>query len=187
MLLLIVLECSVLCVCVCFVFALLFISFALRISERKVAADLQVRWLFLHKNSDSKERIRRKALFCQWFWFLAFPLDSFLRVSISLLILLSCMVSTFSIRVFNLTLCDPRHARPPCPSPTPRGHPNPYPLSQWCHPTVSSSVIPFSSCPQSFPASGSFQMSQLFASGGQNIRVSLQNQSFQWTPRTDLP
>ena len=65
-----------------------------------------------------------------------------------------------------------QHVRPPCPSPTPRVHPNPCPLSQWCHPTISSSVIPFSSCPQSFPASGSFQMSHLFTSGGQSIGVS---------------
>ena len=65
-----------------------------------------------------------------------------------------------------------QHARPPCPSPTPGAHPNPCPLSQWCHPTISSSVVPFSSCPQSFPASGSFQMSQLFTSGGQSIGVS---------------
>ena len=64
-----------------------------------------------------------------------------------------------------------QHARPPCPSPTPRTYPNPCPLSQWCHPTISSSVIPFS-CPQSFPASGSFRMSQVFISGGQNIGVS---------------
>ena len=62
--------------------------------------------------------------------------------------------------------------RPPCPSPTPGVHPNPCPSSQWCHPTISFSVIPFSSCPQSFPASGSFQMTQLFASGGQSIGVS---------------
>ena len=67
---------------------------------------------------------------------------------------------------------EPQHARPPCPSPTPRVHPNPCPSSWWCHPTISSSVIPFSSCPQSFPASGSFQMSQLFASDGQSIGVS---------------
>ena len=67
---------------------------------------------------------------------------------------------------------DPQQARPPCLSPAPRVHPNPCPLSQWCHPTISSSVIPFSSCPQSFPASGSFQMSQLFISGGQSIGVS---------------
>ena len=64
-----------------------------------------------------------------------------------------------------------RHARPLCPSPTPRVHPDPCPLSRWCHPTISS-VIPFSSCLQSFPASGSFQMSQLFISGGQSIGVS---------------
>ena len=67
---------------------------------------------------------------------------------------------------------EPQHARPPCPSPTPGVHPNPCLLSQGCHPTISSSVVPFSSCPQSVPASGSFQMSQLFASGGQSIGVS---------------
>ena len=65
----------------------------------------------------------------------------------------------------------PQHARPPCPSPTPRVHPNPCPLCRWCHPVISSSVVPFSSCPQSLPASGYFQMSQLFASGGQSIGV----------------
>ena len=64
-----------------------------------------------------------------------------------------------------------QHARPPCPSPAPRVHQNPCLLSWWCHPTISFSVSPFS-CPQSFPASGSFQMSQLFASGGQSIGVS---------------
>ena len=67
---------------------------------------------------------------------------------------------------------EPQHARPPRPSPTPRVHPNPCPLSRWCHRTISSSVIPFSSCPQSFPESGYFQMSQLFASSGQSIAVS---------------
>ena len=72
----------------------------------------------------------------------------------------------------SLWIHEPQHARPPCPSPTPGVHPNPCPLSWWCHPTISSSVIPFSSCPQSFPTSGSFQMSQLSASGGQSIGVS---------------
>ena len=67
---------------------------------------------------------------------------------------------------------EPQHARPPCPSPSAWVYPNPCPLSQWCHPTISSSVIPFSSCPQSFPASGSFLMSQLFTSGGKKIGVS---------------
>ena len=65
-----------------------------------------------------------------------------------------------------------QHARPPCPSPTPGVYSNSCPLSQWCHPTISSSVVPFSSCLQSFPASGSFQMSQLFESDGQSIGVS---------------
>ena len=65
-----------------------------------------------------------------------------------------------------------QHTRPPCPSPTPRVHPNSCPLSQWCHPAISSSVVPFSSCPQPLPASGSFPMSQLFPSGGQSIGVS---------------
>ena len=64
---------------------------------------------------------------------------------------------------------EPQHARHPCPSPTPRVHPNPCPLTWWCHP---SHPLSSSSCPQSFPASGSFQMSQLFASGGQSIGVS---------------
>ena len=67
---------------------------------------------------------------------------------------------------------EPQCSRPPCPSLTPRVHPNPCPSSRWCHPTISSSALPFSSCPQSFPASGSFPMSQLFASEGQNIGVS---------------
>ena len=61
---------------------------------------------------------------------------------------------------------EPQHARPPCPSPTPGVHTNPCPLSQWCHPTIASLVTPFSSCPKSLPASGSFLMSRLFASGG---------------------
>ena len=66
---------------------------------------------------------------------------------------------------------EPQHARPPCPSPIPGVHWDSCPSSQWCHPAISSSVVPFS-CPQSFPSSGSFQISQLFTSGGQRIRVS---------------
>ena len=65
-----------------------------------------------------------------------------------------------------------QHARPPCPSPTPGVHPNSCPLSRWCHPAIASSVVPFSSCPQTLPASESFPMSQLFTWGGQNIGVS---------------
>ena len=80
-----------------------------------------------------------------------------------------------------------QHARPPCPSPTPRVHSNSCPLSQWCHPAISSSVVPFSSCPQSLPASESFPMNQLFTSGGQSTGVSalasfLPKKSQGWSP-----
>ena len=82
---------------------------------------------------------------------------------------------------------EPQQARPPCPSPTPEVDSNPCPLSWWYHPTISSYVIPFSSCPQSLPASGSFQMSQLFASGGQSIGISastsvLPTNTQDWSP-----
>ena len=73
------------------------------------------------------------------------------------------------------TLCDPhglQHARPPCPSLNPRACSNSCPLSQWCHPAISSSAVPFSSCPRSLPASESFPMNQFFTSGGQSIGVS---------------
>ena len=79
----------------------------------------------------------------------------------------SCSVMSDSLQHHEL-----QHTRPPCPSPTPGVHPNPCPLSQWCHPIISSSVIPFSSCSHSFPTSGSFPMSQLFTSDGQSIGVS---------------
>ena len=79
-----------------------------------------------------------------------------------------------------------QYPRPPCPQSTPGAYSNSCPSSRWCHPAISSSVIPFSSCPQSLTASGSFPMSQLFAWGSQSIGVSAQHQSFQWTPRTDI-
>ena len=92
---------------------------------------------------------------------------------------MACFLFQFSSVQFShsvvsdsLWLHELQHARPPCPSPTPRVYSDPCPLSQWCHPTTSSSVVPFSSLLQSFPASGSFPMSQLFASGGQSIGVS---------------
>ena len=92
----------------------------------------------------------------------------------------SCLVVSDSLRPH-----EPQHPRSPCPSPTPRVYPNPCPLSRWCHPTISSSVIPF--CPQSFPVSGSFQMSQLFTSGGQSTGVStstsvLPMNTWDWSP-----
>ena len=86
--------------------------------------------------------------------------------------LVSSVQFSHSVVSDSLQLHEPQHARPPCPSPIPRVHPNLCPSSQWCHPTISSSVIPFSSCPQSFPASVSFQMSHLFTSVGQSIGVS---------------
>ena len=80
-----------------------------------------------------------------------------------------------------------QHTRPPCPSPTPEVYSNSCPWSWWCHPAISSSVVPFSSCPQSLPASGSFPMSQLFPSGGQSTGVSasasvLPKNSKDWSP-----
>ena len=85
---------------------------------------------------------------------------------------------------------EPQHARFPCPSPIPGAYSNSCPLSQWCYPTISSSVIHFSSWLQSFPASGSFTMSQFFTSGGQSITIlelQLEHQSFQWIFMTDFP
>ena len=96
------------------------------------------------------------------------------------IILLACVLSScyrsvqfcYSVVSNSLRPDGLQQARPPCPSPTPGVHPNLCPLSRWCHPTISSSIIPFSSHLQSFPASGSFEMSQLIASGGQSIGVS---------------
>ena len=100
---------------------------------------------------------------------LHFQLDSPLLLSISVQFSLSVMSN--SLRPHGRKH-GRKHARLPCPSPTPRAYSNSCLFSWWCHPNISSSVVPFSSCLQSFPASGSFQLSQLFASGGQNIGVS---------------
>ena len=98
---------------------------------------------------------------------------STLKVKFCLIYLtLSSAQFSQSVMPDSLRLHGLQHARPPCPSPTPGVYSSSCPLSRWCHPTISSSVVPFSSCLQSFPASGSFQMSQLFASGGQSIGVS---------------
>ena len=79
---------------------------------------------------------------------------------------------SYSVVSDSLQPHESQHTRPPCPSPTPGVHSDSRPSSQWCHPAISSSVIPFSSCPQSLPASESFPMSQLFTSGGQSTGVS---------------
>ena len=88
----------------------------------------------------------------------------------------SCLISSvqFSLSVVSDSLWhhESEHSRPPCPSPTPGVHSNSFPSSQWCHPAISSSVVPFFFCPQSFPMSESFPMSQLFTWGGQSTGVS---------------
>ena len=115
-----------------------------------------------------REQIKHYLLFWTYFaWVI--PWEIF-QVLLSTSFLSSVQFSR-SVMSDSLRPCEMQHTRPPCPSPTPGVHPNPCPWSRWCHPTISSSVIPFS-CPQSFPASGSFPMSQLFASGGQSTGVS---------------
>ena len=103
------------------------------------------------------------------------PLHSIPRkwtCSLRIRIIFSSVQFSRSVVSDSLRPHESQHARPPCPSPTPRVHSDSRPSSRWCHPAISSSVIPFSSCPQSFSALGSFLMSQLFASGGQSIEVS---------------
>ena len=101
--------------------------------------------------------------------------------------LVGCVQFSHSVMCDSLRPHELQHARPPCPSPTSGVHPNPCPLSRWCHPTISSSVVPFSSCLQSLPASKYFPMSQLFAWGGQSTGVSalasfLPKKSQGWSP-----
>ena len=98
---------------------------------------------------------------------------STLKIKFCLIYLtLSSVQFNHSVMSDSLRPHGPQHARPPCPSPTPGVYSNSCPLSQWCHSAISSSIIPFSSCLQSFPASGSFPMSWFFTSGGQSIGVS---------------
>ena len=101
-------------------------------------------------------------------WFLPSVSYSFLYTGFSSRsVQFSCSVMSDSLQPHGL-----QHARLPCPSPTPGAYSNSCPSHWWCHPTISSSVVPFSSCLQSFPASGSFPMSQFFLSGGQSIEIS---------------
>ena len=97
-----------------------------------------------------------------------FCCSDFIFLHSSILHQFSSVQFSRSVMSYSLPPHGLQHARPPCPSPTPGVYSNSCPLSQWCHPTISSSVVPFSSCLQSFPASGFFQMSQFFASGGQS-------------------
>ena len=113
-----------------------------------------------------------------WFLFFIFSLKQWVW---SQSVQFSYSVVSDSLRPHGL-----QHARPPCPSPTARVYPNSCPSSQWCHPTISSSVIPFSSCLQSFPASGSSQVSQLFTSSGQTALASVLPMNTQeWSFRVD--
>ena len=91
------------------------------------------------------------------------------RFLVSLHLQFSSVHFSHSVESDSLWPHESQHARPPCPSPTPRAHSNSCPLSQWCHSTISSSVVPFSFCLQSFPASWCLPMSQFFVSGGQSI------------------
>ena len=107
------------------------------------------------------------ALFCSFYGYVIFHWIHVPHLIYPFFCQFSHSVMSDSLRPHGL-----QHARPPCPSPTPRAYLSSCLSSRWCHPTTSSSLIPFSSCPQSFPASGSFQMSQLFTSGGQSIALS---------------
>ena len=113
---------------------------------------------------DSTTKIRKSWIFYDTARVRYQPWNFYLQAFCS--VQFSCSVMSNSLRSHGL-----QHTRPPCPSPSPGVHPNPCPSSWWCHPTISSSVVPFSSCLRSFPASGSFPMSQLFTSGGQSIGV----------------
>ena len=111
-----------------------------------------------------------------------FTFPTYLMCRNNLLLLFSCSVVSDSLQHHGL-----QHARLPCPSPSPGVCSNSRPLGQWCHPTISSSVTPFSSFPQSFPASGSFPLSRLFSSGGQSIGASAPSPVLpKWTPRTEF-
>ena len=127
----------------------------------------------------SIENIFSHSVGCPVLFMVSFAMQKLLRLIRSYLFIFAFISITqasvqFSRLVVSVSLRphEPQHARPPCPSPTARVYPNLCPSSRWCHPTISSSVVPFSSCPQSSPASWSLQMSQLFASGGQSTGVS---------------
>ena len=137
------------------------------------------------------------------FWFQMNLLNIFIHLTFTEYLLCALYSSRYleyssvqfsSVAQLCLSLCDPMNRSTsqsqPCPSPTPGVHPNSCPSSRWCHPAISSSVVPFSSCPQSLPASRSFPMSQLFAWGGQSIGVSasasvLPMNTQDWSPLGD--
>ena len=111
---------------------------------------------------------------------------SVIQLSTKINTLYSSVQFSHSVVSDSLQPHESQHTRPTCPSPTPRVHPSPCPSSRWCHPAISSSIIPCSSCPQSLPASGSFPWVNPSHEVAQVLEFQLQHQSFQWTPRTDL-
>ena len=119
------------------------------------------------------------AQFCSFLWLSNIPLRLCTTSSLSIHLFMDILVGSISSLQFSCSVVSdslrphgPQHTRPPCPSPTPRVYPNSCPLSWWCHSTISSSVSLLCSRPESFPASGSFTINQLFTSSGQSIRVS---------------
>ena len=126
--------------------------------------------------------MKKKWCFLWYSHIFNFPLELSLKLHITSSVQFSCSVVSDSLQPHEL-----QHARPPCSSQTPGVHPNPCPSSQWCQPAISSSVIPFASCLQTLPASGSFPMSQPFMWGGQSIGVSasasvLPMNTHHWSP-----
>ena len=100
-------------------------------------------------------------------------LHAWFKISAISSLLMQSVQFSYSVVFDSLWLHELQHTRLPCPSPTPEACSNSYPMSWWCHPTISFSIIPFSTCLQSFPASGAFPMSQFFASGGPSITFSI--------------
>ena len=135
----------------------------------KNCIELSQFWGNCHLNNNKSSN--SWTLMCIYLNLLSFP-SAIFCCSQCIYLALSSVQFSRSVMSDSLRPHEPQHTRPSCSSPTPKVYPNPCPSSQWYHPTISSSVISFSSCPQSFPASGSFQMSQLFSSSGQSIGVS---------------
>ena len=124
-----------------------------------------------------------------WIKLLRFPLSTgfkYLKFLDCGIFMFSSVQSSLSVVSDSLWPHESQHARPPCPSQTPRVYSDSCPSSRWCHPAISSSVIPFFSCPQSLPASGFFQRVNSSHEVARILEFQLQHQSFQWTPRTYL-
>ena len=138
-------------------------------TEILVAEYINITWSSFTANSIF---LRKKIKSFKMLSYLVFVKIAILQITLRIHIVLSSVQFSHSVVSDSLWPHGLEHCRPPCPSPAHGVYSNPCPLSQWCHPTISSSVVPFSSCPQSLPASGYFPISQLFTWGGQSIGVS---------------